>query len=430
MSDFFDSATLSRGLQYATDGRATIEEIDVADTSLYVYGKCQGTRKRPYEVDVWLDIDPETGTVSRLDSECSCPVGTQCKHGVAVVLNALVQGVAPLRGGDETSLLPAEADFEPSQAAIDWLKEFDASPPMPMPQPASGSRLIYQLDPEHSSITVGKSRCLRKGGFGKPSPYMPTYNYQVRGSGDPVQPEDVPVLKLCTACQGPAHYYQRELVAELKGEAGFLLLRQAVRTGRLFLIGDMERPLREGGARRIELEWRRDPQRRQRLAFETPDRVAKLATWPLAYYAHDSGEVGELTSGLPEDLVRHIFSAPPLNEADARMVRERLAAVGRERTIPLPLPQVQETEAPPGAPAARLTLTQGRFRHQPKSRQADELALAELSFDYPGLPTVSGSETPPALMRVNRGGSPRTFARLLDAEAAVWRVLQAAGQES
>ncbi len=428
LAAFFDDATLQRGVRYALEDRAFIDEVrGESGGALAVVGSVRGSKSRPYMVDVWLMVESGSGAFLAVEGECDCPVGYNCKHVVALLLTALARS-AEKAAEDAAPPAPAEPEFDPSPAALSWLASLD---PPAAAEPVTGThRVVYKLDPARGVMFVGKSRCLKKGGLGKPAPWMP-YAHDVRGAGkDFVRPEDVPVLRLALACQEEVRYYQRELIALLEGESGFILLRAAARTGRLFAGEAMEQPLRWGETRAHPLAWRRDPRGQQRLAFDLPGTLQRLPTWPPAYFDPATAEVGELNSGLPDDVVAKIMRAPPLNEGDALIVRQRLTAIGRTRKIDLPLPQARAVLAPSGPPMPRLHLRRGRIRHQQIPAMVDEIALAELYFDYPGLPPVLAAETPPPMMQVQLDGEKQMLARDVEAEAAAWRLLQAQGLES
>lgn len=55
-----------------------------------------------------------------------------------------------------------------------------------------------------------------------------------------------------------------------------------------------------------------------------------LTTWPLYYVNTLQGTVGELNSKYPEVVIKRWMNAPPLNEADALLVRQQLIKLGRE----------------------------------------------------------------------------------------------------
>jgi len=225
--------------------------------------------------------------------------------------------------------------------------------------------------------------------------------------------------------QAGGGYFYNEAV-DLTGETGALLLRLALRTGRLYLDSLVELPLESGAPRPLRLSWAHNLAGLQQLAFDLPPAQQMIPTWPPFYLDTAAGLVGELQSDLSARLLQQMMTAPPLNEADAPLVRERLMQLAQERQVALPLPDAPQAEAA-GKPAARLVLTRGRFRHLALSRLHDDLALAVLYFDYPQDLTVVGVEHPPSLMRQRLEGEWRTLQRDLAAEGEAWRQVRAAG---
>lgn len=65
--------------------RGAVRDLHADKGGQRLIASVQGTRPRPYHVFVEIgDADPV-----RLSAQCSCPVGHNCKHAVAVLLEAL-----------------------------------------------------------------------------------------------------------------------------------------------------------------------------------------------------------------------------------------------------------------------------------------------------------------------------------------------------
>jgi superfamily II DNA or RNA helicase len=440
--DYFDQGALLRGKQYAQRGeRVRVVSLDNTAGHIYISGSVRGSKKQPYAAEVSIDYAVETGLAYLVGGECTCPIGFNCKHAVALLLTALSRPGAPLAANPAIPATPVippapiDTDFEPSPEALSWLAGIEA-PVTPTGAPTGQEvidaefRVVYLLDPLRGTLGIGRSRCLKKGGLGKPSIWMPPTHDLRANANNAMLPEDVSVLRLALACQEEVRYYQREVVASLTGESGYTLLCAAVRTGRLFVGDSADQPLRLGEPREITLAWQRDLEGHQRLVYELPETVLRLPTEPVTYFDPATSEIVLLRNALPPALVERLMRAPPLNEADALVARARLVALEQNLGIPLPLPAVMETSAPLGPPVARLHLRLGRIRHIKMFTLSDDVALAELTFDYPGLPTVMGSAIPPPLMRVNTDGKIRILARDSATESAVWQRLQALGLDS
>ena len=75
----------SAGLAYAVQGRATLQSIDLDEGT--VHGSCRGSSPTAYTTVAWIDRD-RAGAIVYAGGECSCPVGLDCKHSVALYLTA------------------------------------------------------------------------------------------------------------------------------------------------------------------------------------------------------------------------------------------------------------------------------------------------------------------------------------------------------
>ena len=425
----FDGPTLLRGRAYAGEGRVRMTRVDRAPGEIHVEAEVQGTHVRPYEVDLWLEVDAG-GIIVDVDNSCMCPMRENCKHVVAVMLS--LEQAEGVEGRDQPGQDSRHQGVfpEPSAATLAWLGSLE-QPKQKQPAGSPQARVVYLLQPGNPpSLSLGRSRPLKRGGFGKPVIYRPqAYDLgSARSHRDFILDEDIAPLRLFLALQAGGGYFYSEAV-DLAGETGALLLSLALRTGRLHLDGRDERALDSGPPRPLELRWAHTPAGLQQLSIDLPPPLQMIPTRPPFYLDASAGSVGELKSDLSPDLLQQLLDAPPLNEADAPLVRQRLMQLAQGRQLSLPLPEAQEAVAA-GMPSARLLLTLGRFRHPSMSRLHDDRALAVLYFDYPQGPTVVGVEQPSPFMRRRVGGEWQTLQRNLDAEKAVWQMLHACGLES
>ena len=78
----FDPGSYARGISYYNQGRVTkLKLLKQAADYLDLYGEVTGSFRYAQEITVYknaFDVDVE--------GECSCPVGFNCKHVVAVLL--------------------------------------------------------------------------------------------------------------------------------------------------------------------------------------------------------------------------------------------------------------------------------------------------------------------------------------------------------
>jgi superfamily II DNA or RNA helicase len=80
----FGSATIQRGLQYASQGR--VRDAVWSQDGLKLAGRCSGSGVNVYRVGAFFEAVRDGHRLAWV--ECSCPVGSYCKHAVAVLVTA------------------------------------------------------------------------------------------------------------------------------------------------------------------------------------------------------------------------------------------------------------------------------------------------------------------------------------------------------
>ena len=156
-----NDATWERGLMLYRAKKVVALDIEPVRLHWQLLGEVQGTQRLPYEVSVEMALMPD-GEVDFWDSDCSCPVGSQCKHGVALMLEAADQGLQLLEESGIASavsdlLTPPNAEqLEVARAAaaaraqevareqaeaqlLRWLQALDNASGQPQPSPAKGT---------------------------------------------------------------------------------------------------------------------------------------------------------------------------------------------------------------------------------------------------------------------------------------------------
>ena len=434
----FDEDTVRAAIVLIESDAVDVEGMKMERGHLLIYGKCRDHGRRVYRVNVWLV--PQAGApVPQMTSICACPRHSNCEHVLAMIQagleiattdrmsrpQQLIEAVwLALPIGGKTSASAEGGAVRPSSLTRKWLAGLDAAPPEP---PPSDFALVYILDDsDMGSLTVAKSRRLKRGGLGKPSPLVSgNYYFDRLLDNEYVTEADVGPLRLYLGLlltQGK-RYIERHAEVELDEQFGPDLLERAAATGRLFLVGNMERPLTLAEPQPLTLCWRFGEDGRQHLAIDLPPGRVFLPG-PLWYVDPGNAVLGRLTFAYPVELLRHLLQAPPLDENDALIVAERLAHLPRPpQTTPLPLPASDAVHETLGTPRAHLRLRLGRFRHQALASIDETWPLAELWFDYgEGLVLAGGEETTP-LVRVERAGRWCSLQRDMGYERALWQRL-------
>ena len=111
-----DGGAWTRGLMLYRNQKVLSLDIDPAGDHWLLMGEVQGTQREPYEVSVEMALKAD-GQIAYWDSTCECAVGTDCKHGVALMLKAAFQGLQML-GAGAAGVLPTSM-APPSPEAIE-----------------------------------------------------------------------------------------------------------------------------------------------------------------------------------------------------------------------------------------------------------------------------------------------------------------------
>src|SRR5471032_1443194 len=88
LGNYVTDAVLERGLSLYRGQKVLDIEVRAIDNGRWqLTGKVQGSERSPYTQNIRLHINVH-GMLTHWDAECSCPVGVDCKHAVALSLKA------------------------------------------------------------------------------------------------------------------------------------------------------------------------------------------------------------------------------------------------------------------------------------------------------------------------------------------------------
>ena len=403
--------------------QAAVVHIDIeerGDSAFTIHGEVQGTQPEPYGLSVELQLAPN-GQVSAWSGECSCPVGEDCKHAVALTLKAahlrsgpaLAPSSAPLSAQAVQALqamqdrVAAQARAEAEARLVRWLHDWDlaadnAVPPPPGARADRPECYLYLLS------TVGRLRsgapqlqieavvsyAKVTGGWAKPKTIR-TQPGPGQAVYDRATDADRQALQLLRAMPRSLGYYSAYSGAPsgvLEGAVGLLALQQAAATGRLFVDAGGSTvgvPLRWGDPLPIAWAWKEKVasgggdggDNAWTLQARLPSPSATLcANDPPLYLDTDQGLCGPvLAEGLSAAQLQLLLQAPPLGTA--ALQKHHADVVSRLGGM-LPLPPVLSplTRLQGAKPVARLHLAPVPESDVPYLG----LITAQLRFDYQG----------------------------------------------
>ncbi len=457
--------TFERGMSlYLIQQVRSCEVNHVNSSEWEIEGLVQGTLKTPYQVSATVEVDP-AGNLSFFSSQCTCPVGDNCKHGVALTLKAafvsikpeikrppvmvekgavMPPAVAPFSAEEQAARLQAReramAEREAQQAhqkVTQWLDLFGRLPAAPdagrlvagavnADQPSE--RLVFLLSPSVGQqqllqLSFAHVNRLRNGAWSK----LKTPRY---GESHLATANDKEVLDLISALSGQSlnYRYSSPEAAVLSGELGRIAVNLAERSGRLFLQTPQRtlgQPLRIGSPRALTWRWvevkmpgsqeagwllqasmgGRDSNNAnsEKASLEgAQPGTSWFANTPPWYLDSEVGECGVIEiPGMSPEHLALLLKAPPIAQSD--FATHETALLSRLAGLPLP-PVLKAPGVIQGiAPTAILEIEPMPL----KQRAQAGLLRATLRFDYNGLGIFSrGYQTPVLVSRDSNKGKP------------------------
>ena len=416
-----DKGAWSRGMDLFRRAGVVRTDIEAEGNGCWhIEGEVQGSMPEPYEVSVELVIAPN-GQLTLWSGDCSCPVGEDCKHAVALTLQAAHQNPAQAQNpAQEPMPAPAAhalkalherreavARAEADARLVHWLQDWDRAAGLSAPPvvAASGSRPDRPEQYLYLVSTVGLPRASAQqmqleavvsypkvtGGWAKPK-QIRTQPGPGQAVFDRASDADRQVLQLLRAMpRGMGYYsaYSAGPVAVLEGAVGVMALQQAASTGSLFADAGgstVGAALRWGDPLPITWTWHEAPpaaggESTWALRASLPGSSATLCiNSPPLYLDAVNGVCGTVEAdGLSAAQLALLLKAPALS---ATALQRHQAEVASRLGGVLPLPPVLGalTRVQGVQPVARLHLAPVPAQDVPDLG----LITAQLRFDYQG----------------------------------------------
>ena len=306
--------TFSRGDDYFARGK--VRAVKIEDPG-HISGEVSGSGGRRYRVDVRLMVSPSG--VLRFIGRCTCPVGADCKHVVAVLLAAGETGTAGQTSMTGATAPPRVRSVDPIPGTVRvWLDQWtlpgaDRSlEKTPTTPPRDQLFYVFRRDPQgRAEIVPFRAYAKKDGSIGANA--QEYRGYSVSHSPAFATAEDAAILaRLGYFGTGgwPARF------AWPQGNTLQMFLQDIVTTGRA----------RANDIRGVSLAWA--PPRRVSLAWEskeTGDQViiardsdgatVDLLPFPEPVYSDAAtGEIGFAETGLPPHVAVRLATAPSIPE--------------------------------------------------------------------------------------------------------------------
>ena len=336
LARLFDPGTLNRGRAYQQQGRVTA--LDVNMQRGLISGRVRGSGRQAYSVIVRVVPGKRQGV--DVLGQCSCPVGFQCKHVVALVLEAQSRAAPPAVAAPALEL-PPEVQV--------WLSRLAQASPKDDPH-----LLLYVLRVDAKGYRPGvkvsavRVRRLQSGGLGKAQ----GFNIGGDSRAPYVLPEDRRIMALAKSGGGVTH--GTELT--LSEETGADTVAAIAASGRGRWLTPEGAVLTAAPPLDARLEWALGEDARMRVSLAgAPAGLVLLPLTPPWYLDPETGACGPVRSGLDDRAAGLLAQAPAIAPEGAEPLADAATARAPRLKLPLP-PRPERRQLPAVAMVPRLRL--------------------------------------------------------------------------
>jgi len=387
-----NSAYFQRGVRYYNQGRVLQLK---QDKDKILHGRVSGSGQSYAQQVSFQQFDGKW----YFYGDCSCPVGENCKHVVALLLEAIKRAeneadIAKKRKAARPRLQrknPYKEQYKEQHKSLDlWKKQLTSalldSNPIETPLDTSETGIVYSLDISQQDnkvqVNAFKTRRLLKGGY---SNLTPLSMREIKGDYYP--PEYVTKLDLQIA-KRLMNDRQQWGNYQIEGEDGAIVLRQLLQTNRCYY-GDITRTteqatLQQGEPASAQFIWIEHDNGDKTLQVTMENRAPChiLSTLPPFYLDSSNNLCGEIDHPLNNTLFLQLLNLPTLEPSEQPQISMLLMQMQIEETVPPPieLQQVQIDEP------VRAQLTLSRLQHEVNTPHS-----ACLELNYNGV-VLSGTE--------------------------------------
>lgn len=385
ISTSFGRNIIDRGTRYFKESRVLSCEYDSDASKLS--GFVKGGSETPYQTSASIKKSNKGGFI--IHSTCSCPVGWNCKHAVALLL--AYQADTPnyniensyqtwfeLLQGQLAKKLPTE---NPSAYQGYFRLSFNKN---------AYNHALQYLQVEYGSVRFLKSENVSV--FTEKDLISVAENETWMESYKWVKPEDVAILQLLLAKEGRVAKLAKSTI---HNEHDLLALQKILATGRCFW-EKLSQPLSLSENKALNIQWLDEEKLKQLKVSLVDCENWLLIPTPTPYYLdRDSGLVGKIESSFDSDWILSLLQTPPLADKQCEHFTQEVSLRFPEAMLPNPV--AYPTREVDDKLQVVFSLNEKTLKEQP-------LFVANLAFHYGELvlnPSVIDDPSRTQFMRNN-----------------------------
>lgn len=360
----FGRNIIERGTQYFKESRVLSCEFDEASQQLS--GSVKGSLETPYQTSAAIKKSNKGGYI--IHSTCSCPVGWNCKHAVALLL--AYQADTPNYNIENSY----QTWFEVLKGQLVKKQPVASSSAYQGYFRLSFNKSAYNHSFQYLQVEYGSVRFLKSENISVfaekdlisiagNEPWMESYKW--------VKAEDISILQLLLAKEGRVSKLAK---TSIYNENDLLALQKILATGRCFW-QELSLPLQLSENRKLAIQWLEQEDKLKKLQISLQDSENwLLIPTPTPYYLDtDKGLVGQIESEFDRDWILALLQTPPLAQKQCEHFTQEVSL--RFPDTVLPNPVVYPTREINDKLQVVFSLREQIIKEQP-------LFVARLSFHY------------------------------------------------
>ena len=388
IADFVSRSVFEKGRAYQAQGR--VAALRISDDAMYVTSKVRGPGYENYAVEITLELGNDG--LEEIAGDCTCPVGYNCKHVAATLLEALSgrqsgTGTPSRTPVSAPSSMATQSANQPLPYEITaWLERIGkASRGDAYPADVT-QRLLYILKPEalgqqmpRPALSLLSVRLLKGGGLSNSVSSPNLSGFDPDRAAKYYRDIDIEIIgALGRERTGYTVYYGAQPIRSMD------ILRRMIETGRAYWLDHKRAPLRWGETRHGRVEWKLASAAGVRPHLIV-DGAITLNAEPPVYVDEAASVIGPVDLGLPARLAHQLLEAPVVAPYQVAMVArslgQKLPDLHPDLLPAAPEPAVTISESP--TPVLRLGL--GRrpsYGYYYDREMPAQMPVARLGFRY------------------------------------------------
>jgi len=358
-----------RGKKYFRQGHVIRFITETDSDSLLIKSLVSGTQNYQQSIRITKD------EMVNIMGHCSCPVGFNCKHVAAALLNCLDES-------NNARQLAVKKQLNNPKHQIrvldNWFEELNklGEPELDAEPKQANKFLAYILSDtsQRGEIEINflKTGIKKKGGYYKPQPVSfdalrSSMNYY--NSNQYISTIDKVIIALLNT-QRDRYFYSYKPIL-LEGEVGYQILEKLLHSDRCFWSSLSEDSLLHlGDSLAIDYQWQAvnlSKSSPMQLKIDLNSNIRIVPTDPPRYINTDAMTVGSCNTKLSAEQLKLIDQMPPVPIKSLESVSLKLVTENLDQSIPLPVPisitNLNGTHLIPKVLLSNLTLEGMKVNH-------------------------------------------------------------------